>query len=345
MFVITISLYVVIFSGVRKQSAKLNANRSSTRLPKTRPQPSPQSPKFQNLNTPESPKEFLKSRPTWGWRNNLATVAESPNENVTNPRFSAINKAFEMPEEEFLTSSPIGERKVGISRQESKTSNATIMTNLSLSSDMDRTPTSEGPPFQATVMYNRSASTKSNYDSNDNFLTVNSGAENVAVMLRPKSISTNNSSANRKSVTTSIMNRFSRFTKKRRQRRTSASRRRDLRIMKSMFLILSVFILTTAPLMFFVIYTFPHNDRDLKEIFNILLQVSEKLGTLLYIAGSHYMSASRIFETAAGSITKCLPYANVHVLFEREMQTHGLSMFWADICGLWIYVSAASMLC
>jgi len=79
---------------------------------------------------------------------------------------------------------------------------------------------------------------------------------------------------NRPSVARSVRNTLRQPTTTEGRNGRRSSHRRDVKIMRSMFIIMSVFTFTTAPLMVFIIYTYHNNDRRLKEIFNILLQAS-----------------------------------------------------------------------
>ena len=262
---------MVIFYGVKKQSNKLKHHLSPSR---TQPPKSPKTPKeiphFQVNKPPESPR-------VPGWRSNLATVHEQDTPTPTQKRhfrFSNCNQAFEMdemgdsPQQGALTI----EFKGAMNRQES---NTTTTTQLSYTS----TPSTEILPFHG--IQNQSNDPKAGTEREKNGSIPKAEVSTVKVLMRPKTLQTSNGIAeeNRKSQITSIFNRLTRRGK----RRTTMSRKRDLRVMQSMFIILSVFIATTGPLMLFVIYTFPHNDRDLKEIFNYLLQVSLFIAAFLKV--------------------------------------------------------------
>nr|XP_026693139.1 uncharacterized protein LOC113474820 [Ciona intestinalis] len=77
----------------------------------------------------------------------------------------------------------------------------------------------------------------------------------------------------RSSVTRSVFGAIRKVSRVGRQR-SKVARRRDVKVMRTMFVIMAVFVVTTAPLMLFILYTTKHNDRSLKEIFNYLLQVT-----------------------------------------------------------------------
>ena len=273
LFVVTICLYIVIFHGVKKQSNKLKQHISQSRSPTPKsPKPPKEIPNFQNQKAPESPQTFMKKQTVAGWRNNLATLNEHGTPTPTSKRqfrFSAaINPGFEMPEDDTLPDMALNTPKYDANRMMGRQeSNMTTMTELSPTS----TPSSEFVRFQAVTNGTNNFTTDPESGINGSIPKFENST--VQVVMRPKTLQTKNENAeeNRRSRST-FMTTINRLTR-RGKRRTTASRKRDLRVMRSMFIILSVFIATTAPLMFFVIYTFPYNDRDLKEIFNYLLQV------------------------------------------------------------------------
>ena len=280
MFVITISLYIIIFYGVRKQAKKMKQHRSPARSVKPKsPRTPKETPARSSALTPQSPSEF--KRAVTGWRNNLATVDE--NFTPTEPaafQFHTFNKSFEsLDENDGLAETPMTPLKNSnktINRQESKMSNVTTTTELSLTSDKCDSPIRENVQFQLGEPVKRTSRLlKPDADGELNNLHSTNDTSLIRVALRPKSLHVEKDfqpESNRKSMSSVFKTTFGRF-KRRGRRRTSASRKKDLAVMRSMFIILSVFIVTTAPLMFFVIYTFEHNDRGLKEIFNYLLQV------------------------------------------------------------------------
>jgi len=267
LFIVTIFLYIVIFSGVRKQANKLQQRLYQSRIPTLK------SPTFRN-EPPRSPSTFRKtpaSPRVPGWRKNFRSV----NEEATPTQkqrfsFSQCNPTFELGEMANSNSTqqqtPILDFSNVMNRQESS---ATTLTDLSLNSTP--TPSKEFNQFQGIP--NVKSDPKANSESGKN--APKSELLTVQASVRPRTLQTDKSyekmEENRKSHISTFIGRLTRRSK----RRTIASRKRDLRVMRSMFIILSVFIATTGPLMLFVIYTFPYNERDLKEIFNYLLQVRD----------------------------------------------------------------------
>ena len=272
LFVITISLYIIIFYGVQKQSNKLKNHLSPLRSLGTPKSPTyrRELPNFQVTNSPAASPRLGR------WRKNLATADGQGTPTLTNNlefRFSALNKAFEMPEEDHTAEMSSNEPKIDNNRLMARqASNATTVTELTTTP----TPTKEAVRFQelSTPVLTKGSVRFQSIASESSDVKTQSQSESKPplirenVLMRPKSLPTNDVKTEENRISTFIH----RLTR-RGKRRTTASRRRDLRVMQSMFIILSVFIVTTAPLMIFVIYTFPNNDRELKEIFNYLLQV------------------------------------------------------------------------
>jgi len=54
----------------------------------------------------------------------------------------------------------------------------------------------------------------------------------------------------------------------------SRTRKRELELMMSMFIVIAVFVVTTSPSIIFLLYTYFNNDRGIKEVGNILLQIT-----------------------------------------------------------------------
>ncbi|XP_076823415.1 uncharacterized protein LOC143469559 [Clavelina lepadiformis] len=258
-------LYVMMFKKIQQQSKKLQAALQQKRISQSSTQTTTSSiSTSEHKNSPtteDNQTSFRLASPTKSqWRHNLATLPEMPSESKNKViRFSSFNKAYDFSDEN--------------DHEEVRRNAGAIADNVP--NNRLQNKDAQATNKREAGMYIKINPTKKNGEDGEGTTNEDSTVE---VRLRPRSIQTQRlrSPNYRKSVTQSVVSVFSQIKSTRKAHRhglTNASRKRDVRVMRAMFTIMTVFVVTTTPLMIFMFYTFFNNDRSLKEIFNYLFQV------------------------------------------------------------------------